>query len=349
MVPAASLSHDGASIGAWPHDARTPTNKANAGTRPNRFAMHDMDETPLVTIVIPTWNRERLVEQAVASVVAQTYWNWELFIADDGSTDDTDDRLKRFALPNLHVVRSAHCGHIGQLRNLGARAGSGELIAFLDSDDLWRPHKLEKQIRALRHSDAGWSYTEYAFFADDGAEIPLRSGKAPAISGHIVRALLKEETGVCPCTLLVRRSLFAAIGGFSEDPRLSCRDDADIALRLARASEAIAIPEQLTLVREHVGRLTRTLDAPHELSAVVYEHFLQSGGDDALQKLARARWARCLLAAGAQRLKAGEYRRAAALFWRSLASGGLRAALLRDTFTSRRVQPPDRERPGTCT
>ena len=282
-----------------------------------------MDETPLVTIVIPTWNRERLVEQAVASVVAQTYGNWELFVADDGSTDDTVDRLNRFALPNVHVVRSEHRGHIGQLRNLGAWAGSGELIAFLDSDDLWRPHKLEKQVRALRNSDAGWSYTEYALFADDGAEIPLRSGKAPAISGHIVCALLKEETGVCPCTLLVRRSLFAAIGGFCEHPRLFCRDDADIALRLARASEAIAIPEQLTLVREHAGRLTRTLDAPHEHSAVVYESFLRSGGDGVLQTLARARWARCLLAAGAQRLKAGQYRRAAALFWRALASGRL--------------------------
>jgi len=291
--------------------------------------MHDMEETPLVTVVIPTWNREVLVGQAVASVVAQTYGNWELVVADDGSTDSTADRLHRFALPNLDVVRSVHCGHIGRLRNLGAAAGSGELIAFLDSDDLWRPHKLERQVRALQNSDAGWSYTEYALFADNGAEIPLRSGKAPAISGHIVRALLNEETGVCPCTLLVRRSLFEAIGGCSEDPRLSCRDDADIALRLARASKAIAIPEQLTLVREHAGRLTRTLDAPNEHSAAVYESFLKSGGDDELVKLARARWAKCLLAAGAQRLKAGEYRRAADLFRRSLASGGLQAAHLR--------------------
>jgi len=293
-----------------------------------------MDENPLVTVVIPTWNRERLVEQAVASVVAQTYANRELLVADDGSTDATVDRLNRFALPNLHVVRSTHSGHIGRLRNLGAAAGSGELIAFLDSDDLWRPHKLERQVRTLRNSDAGWSYTEYALFADDGSKVPLRSGKAPAISGHIVRALLNEETGVCPCTLLVRRRLFEAIGGFAEDPRLACRDDADIALRLARASEAIAIPEQLTLVREHPGRLTRTLDAPHEHSAVVYERFLKSESDRALRRLARARWARCLWAAAVQRLQAGEYRRAAALFCRPF-------------FMSPRLLQPDRGRPGT--
>jgi glycosyltransferase involved in cell wall biosynthesis len=288
-----------------------------------------MDDNPLVTVVIPTWNRERLVEQAVASVVAQTYRNWELFVVDDGSTDDTIGRLNRFALPNVHVMRSTHLGHIGRLRNLGATAGRGEFIAFLDSDDLWRPQKLERQLGALRNSCANWSYTEYGLFAENGLEIPLRSGKAPAISGHIVRALLKDETGVCSCTLLVRRSLFEAIGGFCEDPRMSHRDDADIGLRLARASATIALPARLTLVREHRGRLTRTLVAPHEHSAIVYEFFLEYESDEELRRLARARWAGCLSDAGAQRMAAGEYRHAAALFCRSLAKGRLRAELLR--------------------
>jgi glycosyltransferase involved in cell wall biosynthesis len=288
-----------------------------------------MQETPLVTVVIPTWDRERLVVQAIASVVAQTYGNWEVFVVDDGSTDDTVGRLSRLALANVHVVQSPHLGHIGRLRNLGAAAGHGEFIAFLDSDDLWRPQKLEKQLGALRNSAANWSYTEYALFVGDGAEIPLRSAKAPAISGHIVRALLNEETGVCPCTLLVRRQLFEAVGGFCEDSRIPYRDDADIALRLARASETIAIPEQLTLVREHCGRLTKGLDTPHEHSAIVYERFLEHESSPALRELARARWATCLSEAAAQRLGAGEYRHAAALFRQSLAKGGLRAGLLR--------------------
>jgi len=288
-----------------------------------------MQGIPLVTVVIPTWNRERLVVQAVASVVAETYRNWELFVVDDGSTDDTVGRLNRLALPNVHVVQSPHLGHIGRLRNLGAAAGHGEFIAFLDSDDLWRPQKLEKQLGALRNSGANWSYTEYALFVGDGTEIPLRSARAPAISGHIVRELLNEETGVCPCTLLVRRQLFEAIGGFCEDSRIPYRDDADIALRLARASEAIAISEQLTLVREHCGRLTKGLDAPYEHSAIVYELFLEHESSLALRKLARLRWATCLAEAAAQRLGAREYRHAAALFRQSLAKGGLRAGPLR--------------------
>ena len=278
-----------------------------------------MDDNSLVTVVIPTWNRARVVAQAIASVVAQTHANWELFVVDDGSTDDTVGRLDRLALPKLRVLQSAHLGHIGKLRNLGAHAGCGEFIAFLDSDDLWRPQKLERQLRALReNAHAGWSYTAYSLFAEDGSEIPMRSGRAPAISGNVVGALLNEETGVCPCTLVVRRSLFETVGGFSEHPHLAVRDDADIALRLARASEAIAIPEPLTLVREHAGRLTKTLAAPYEHSARVYEFFLNSETDKDLRKLARARWADCLRKAGIERLRAGEYRHAAALLCRSL-------------------------------
>lgn len=281
-----------------------------------------MDDDSLVTVVIPTWNRAGLVEQAVASVVAQTYANWELIVVDDGSTDGTAGRLGRFALPNLRLVQTAHLGHMGRLRNLGAAAGSGAFIAFLDSDDLWHPKKLETQLGAmLEDVRAGWSYTEYTLFAEDGSKIPLRSGRAPAISDNIICALLNQETGICPCTLLVRRSLFESLGGFSEHPRLAVRDDVEIALRLARASPVIAIPEPLTLVREHEGRLTKTLPSPYEHAAVPYEFFLALETDGELRRLARERWVDCLQKAGAQRLRAAQYGRAAGLLWRSVVGG----------------------------
>jgi hypothetical protein len=93
-------------------------------------------------------------------------------------------------------------------------------------------------------------------------------------------------------------------------------------LRLARAFEAIAIPKPLTLVREHATRLTKTLAAPYEHSAAVYEFFLNCETDNELRRLALARLANCLWKAGTQRLLAGEYGYAATLFWRSLVSGG---------------------------
>lgn len=278
-----------------------------------------MDDSKLVTVVIPTWNRAPLVDEAIASVVGQTYADWELIVVDDGSSDDTADRLSRRALPNLRVMQTAHLGHVGKLRNLGARAGTGAFIAFLDSDDLWRPKKLETQVHAMMtDTGAGWSYTEYSLFSEDESEIPLRSGQAPAVSGDIVCALLKQETGICPCTLLVRRAFFEQIGGFSEDERLAARDDVDIALRMARASPAIAIAERLTRVREHEGRLTNTLSAAHEHSAAAFEFFLKSETDRELRRLARRRWADCLWNAGAERLLDGEFGYAGTLLWKFL-------------------------------
>lgn len=286
-------------------------------------------DDPLVTVVIPTWNRCRLVAEAVASVVVQGYRNRELIVVDDGSTDDTVRRLEEFGLPNLTIVRSPHTGHLGRLRNLGVRAGAGEFVAFLDSDDLWCPTKLERQMAALQGSRAGWSYCEYALVSETGRRLPLRSGKAPAISGRIVRALLTEETGVCPCTLVVRRTLYDAIGGFREDDRIPYRGDVDIALRLARNSEAIAVAETLALVREHSGRMTRDIATPHEHSAVVYELFLRDEPDKELRRLAKQGWAGCLAGAGAERLAMGEYRASANLFSKSLLAGGLTGRWLR--------------------
>lgn len=278
-----------------------------------------MDDSYLVTVVIPTWNRAQLVEEAIASVVEQTYANWELIVVDDGSSDDTAGRLRRRSHSKLRVMQTTHLGHIGRLRNLGAHAGTGAFIAFLDSDDLWRPKKLETQLRAMtKDARAGWSYTEYSLFGQDESEIPLRSGQAPAISGDVLRALLEQETGVCPCTLLVRRAFFEQIGGFSEDQRLAVRDDMDIALRMARASPAIAIAERLTRVREHEGRLTNTLSSAYEHSAAAYELFLNSETDRELRRLARRRWADCLWNAGAERLLDGEFGYAGTLLWKFL-------------------------------
>ena len=277
-------------------------------------------------MVVPTWNRCRSVAQAVASVVAQSYGNWELIVVDDGSTDNTVAELGRLAIPNLKLVRSPHIGHIGRLRNIGARAGSGEFVAFLDSDDLWCPTKLERQITTLCNSAAGWSYSEYALVSEVGARLPLRVGRAPAISGSILPALLREETGICPCTLVVRRSLFDALGGFCEDERIPYRDDAYFALRLARSSEAVAIPQVLALIREHPGRVSRHIAAPHEHSAVVYEFFLRDESDRELRLLAKRCWARCLARAGAERLEAGEYRASANLYRNALVHGGLTGA-----------------------
>jgi glycosyltransferase involved in cell wall biosynthesis len=282
---------------------------------------------PLVTVVVPTWNRLALLKEAIASVIAQTYSRWELIVVDDGSSDGTRDYIERIGDGRIRVVPCPHGGNIGRLRNIGAAAGSGELIAFLDSDDLWLPRKLESQIRALAASPAGWCYTRYDLVDFEGKPAAMRAGEFRPISGSILRELLTSEASVAMPSLVVRRTLFQELGGFYEDPK--SREDLDFYLRLAARSEAIALPELLVRVREHAGRTTTSFPDPHERSAVVYEKFLTRGPEPELALLARRVFAGHLADAGTERLSAGEIGRAARFFAHARRNGDSAGHLIR--------------------
>ena len=123
---------------------------------------------PAVTVVIPTFNRLALLRQAVDSIKAQTFHDWELLVVDDGSTDQTVEYLQAEQDQRIDLIRSAHCGNVGAVRNLGVSHARGRFVAFLDSDDLWKPTKLERQITALRSRGAQWSYTGYEIVDESG-------------------------------------------------------------------------------------------------------------------------------------------------------------------------------------
>ena len=272
-----------------------------------------------VTIVVPTWNRLPLVEEAVASVQAQTYPNWELVVIDDGSTDGTVERLRAMGDSRIGVLREPHVGHLGRLRNTGAAAGSGELIAFLDSDDLWLPHKLETQVKALEQSGADWCYAGFEMMDATGRTIPMPTGEFRSLSGWIVREVLAYKVAIAMPTLLVRRQLFEAVGGFSENPHLMTREDHELNLRLALKAAVVAVPDILVRVRDHPGRTTTRTVHPYEHAALAYEIFLAGKPATGLASIARIVCARELANAGLQRLSAGDPIRAAILFSRSLA------------------------------
>jgi glycosyltransferase involved in cell wall biosynthesis len=278
-----------------------------------------MNETPLVTVVIPTWNRLPLLREAIASVMAQTYPRWELVVVDDGSTDGTSERVMSLGDPRVQVITLARTHHIGRARNVGAAAGSGELVAFLDSDDLWLPNKLQAQVRALKGTDAGWCYTGFEMMDAHGRALPMRAGTCVPLSGWIAGDVLTTRAAVSISTLLVRRSTFDAAGRFSEDPRLVNRGDFELHLRLAAHSPAIAVPDVLVRMRDHAARTTASVTDPHERTALAYELFLETNPAPELRRVARRIRADHLATAGAQRLARGETRPAITLFARSLA------------------------------
>src|SRR5579859_7346175 len=115
---------------------------------------------PEVSVILPTFDRLKYLKKAVDSVISQTYPHWELIIADDGSGDETQTYLKQIRDPRATVIWLPHSGNPAAVRNNAIQKARGQYLAFLDSDDLWMPRKLERQLELMRlHPERRWSYT----------------------------------------------------------------------------------------------------------------------------------------------------------------------------------------------
>lgn len=208
--------------------------------------------TPAVSIIVPTFNRLQFLPAAFESAFAQSFTDWELIVADDGSDGDTRTYLRSLDdPPRVRVLWLAHSGKPGVARNAALRAARGEYVAFLDSDDLWLPQKLATQVARLkRRPECRWSYTRFAQ-VDAAGELRLAAdpGSSPVPSGWILERLLKDETVIALPSVVVTRELLQEVGGFDEALAM-CEDD-DLWLRLAAASEIDGVDAALTLIRRH--------------------------------------------------------------------------------------------------
>lgn len=211
---------------------------------------------PRVSVIIPTWNRAAYIGAAIESVRAQTFADWELIVVDDGSTDETAEILGALSDPRIRVLRIAHSGTTSIGRNAGIRVAKGEWVAFLDSDDLWLPEKLERQLALMAAQPAcDWSYTGLAYIEATGAASPRPPalGKAVPMERRL-EALLRFEVTAPIQTMLVRRALLESVGGLDET--LPIITDFDLVLRLAGRADATMLPDALTLLRRHPERIT---------------------------------------------------------------------------------------------
>jgi len=243
---------------------------------------------PLVSVIIPTYDRLPLLREAVESVRAQTFAGWELVVADDGSADGSAEAVEAMGDVRIRVLRLPHSGDEATARNAGAAAARGEWLAFLDSDDVWLPRKLSAQVEATLRAGVEWSYAGVEMMDEARRTVPFRSGGHRAVSGRIVREVLTFGATVFIDTLMVSRALFDEVGGFHEG--LHGRADHDLALRLAARAEALGMQDVLARVREHSGRMTAAA-GQYEKSALVYERFLARERDPALRAVAEGQLA----------------------------------------------------------
>jgi glycosyltransferase involved in cell wall biosynthesis len=251
--------------------------------------------TPAVSILMPTFERLQFLPPAIESVRAQTLTDWELIIADDGSGPDTRAYLESLADPRIRLLWMAHCGRPAVLLNAAARAARGEYLAFLDSDDIWLPRKLEAQLQSLRRYPARrWSCTAFALIDPEGAPLAGRA-VCPAVSGWVRDRLLTDAVVAMP-SVVVARSLLDEAGPLDES-LVMCYDD-DLWLRLAARSELDGIAEPLTRVRRHGMHGGSDIVAWRDRRQVV-EKALRQGGDRHFASLLREQ--RALMSAGLAR------------------------------------------------
>ncbi len=205
---------------------------------------------PAVSIIVPTFNRLNFLPAALESVFAQTFTQWELIVADDGSDAETKEYLLSLTDPRVKILWQPHSGKPSVVSNAAVREARGEFVAFLDSDDVWLPTKLDIQLASLhRHPERRWSYTRFGLI--DGSDRPIVSTRIkdwPAPSGWILEALLREATVIALPSVVVARELLQP-AAFDEE-LVMCYDD-ELWFRLAAASEIDGIDECLTLIRRH--------------------------------------------------------------------------------------------------
>lgn len=219
-----------------------------------------------VSVIIPAFNSERYIADTIASALAQNYRPKEIVVVDDGSTDDTAAELAQFG-DRIKVVRQENSG-AGAARNRAVKESSGEWIAFLDSDDLWLPHKLERQMQCIEaHPEADFAYHNWHVTHNESADAPSllaeieaagvperdRAESATCELGWLYNELLLDCV-VHTTAVMMRRSLFDAVGGFDETIRQG--QDYDLWLRASRKSIVAKHPATLSVYRIRSGSIT---------------------------------------------------------------------------------------------
>lgn len=206
---------------------------------------------PAVSVVLPTHDRAATVVEAARSVLDQRDVQLELIVVDDASTDDSAERLAAIDDARLVVVRLESNVGGAAARNAGIARARHDWIAFQDSDDLWRPEKLRRQLRRLCEGDAEVAYCAFERESADGRR--RRVPPAPAPQGQLLDRLLVENFIGTPA-LVVRRELLRRVGGFDE--ALGRFQDWELAIRLAAASEIVCVDEPLFLARAGADGIT---------------------------------------------------------------------------------------------
>ena len=216
-------------------------------------------ELPLVSVVIPTYNRIHTLPASVDSVLNQTYENLELIIMDDGSDDGTEEYVNSIADKRVRYRKAEKNMGPSAARNLGAELAKGRYLAFQDSDDEWAQDKLEKQMKVmLENSDVSMVYSEFGFYRGEELIIIIPSHKIPDEEkrGDIFSYLLLYPL-ISTQTMLIETKAFIEADGFNE--KLKSYEDFEFSLRFAKNHRIGFVAEPLVKVNNSPNSVNQRL------------------------------------------------------------------------------------------
>ena len=287
----------------------------------------DTPNNPLVSIITPTFNRADFIDQAINSVLAQTYSNFELLIVDDGSTDNTRNLIEpKLEDSRVHYVYQENQGQ-SIARNHALARTRGEFVCFLDSDNYWATDKLEKQIEIFRaHPDYDVVYGDIIIIDEAGREVSRKNMQRH--SGRIASHMIRDNC-VSMNTAMVRSQCFDKLGFMSGKRRVA--DDYDLWLRFSARFRFLYVPEYFAYYRVMEDQIssdkTRRFDSNWQIINDFRRDFPNAMSEkefDAGFAAFHARKARYLTSQGSKKealtemlkaLKLGPFRKSS---WRSL-------------------------------
>lgn len=214
-----------------------------------------MTTQPKVSVITPTYNRARYIEEAIDSALAQTYPNVEIIVVDDGSTDETPAILKGYG-DKISCFYQDYQG-VSAALNLGIKNSSGQYLAILDDDDIWLPEKLELQVAYMEaHPEVGMVHADMLVLSERSGDSRPRKRELsrPIPSGYVLPELIQRNF-IFGCAALVRRSCLDEVGLF--DPELQAAEDYNLWLRIARRFSITYMDRPLAIFRLHATNITR--------------------------------------------------------------------------------------------
>lgn len=243
---------------------------------------------PLVSVVIPTFNRKTMLSRAIDSVLEQSYTNLELFVIDDGSSDGTGECIRKYCDDaRFHYFYQENKGQ-SAARNFGIGKSNGEFIALLDSDNYWLRDKLKNQIEFFNgRKDSDILYSEIVPIDEHGKELPKRSQQR--FSGYVLGNLLRANF-VTNNTVLVKRKCFDEMGGFDE--KLRYAEDYDLWLRFATRYRFIYHPCEVACYCCEGDRLSSQEEKVLEANQNILSRFFTMFPDSVTGREKRCAWSR---------------------------------------------------------